>query len=55
MKYHNCIEFVYDGIAIIDAGHYPTEIIVRDIFKELLKNTDVKIIKAESADIFKVR
>ena len=55
MKYHNCIEFVYDGIAIIDAGHYPTEIIVRNMFRKLLKNTDVEIIDAEINDIFKVK
>lgn len=55
MKYHNCIEFVYDGIAIIDAGHFPTEIIVVDMFEELLKDTNVEIIKSEIKDIFKVK
>ena len=55
MKYHNCIEFVYDGIAIIDAGHYPTEIIVMDMFEGLLKSTDLEIIKSEIKDIFKVK
>lgn len=54
MKYHNCIEFVYDGIAIIDAGHYPTEIVVCDMFSELLKCTGIEIIKAYSKDIFRV-
>ncbi len=52
MKYHNCIEFVYDGIAIIDAGHFPTENIVKDMFKELLP--DVEVVSAENEDIFKV-
>lgn len=55
MKYHNCIEFVYDGISIIDAGHYPTEIIVMDMFENLLKGTELEIIKSEIKDIFKVR
>ena len=55
MKYHNCIEFVYDGISIIDAGHYPTEIIVMDMFEELLKDTDLEIIKSEIKDIFNVK
>lgn len=53
MKYHHCIEFVYDGIAIIDAGHFPTENIVKDMFKELL--TDVEVILAHNDDIFKVQ
>ena len=54
MKYHNCIEYVYDGIAIIDAGHYPTEIIVRDMFSRLLAQYDVEVVYADSKDIFKV-
>lgn len=53
MKYHHCIEFVYDGIAIIDAGHFPTENIVKDMFKEIL--TDVEVILADNEDIFKVQ
>ncbi len=53
MKYHHCIEFVYDGIAIIDAGHFSTENIVKDMFKELLP--DVEIISADSKDVFKVK
>lgn len=52
MKYHNCIEYVYDGIAIIDAGHYPTEIIVRDMFSRLLSDYDVEVVYADSRDIF---
>ncbi len=52
MKYHNCIEFVYDGIAIIDAGHFPTENIVKEMFKELLNG--VCVISADNKDIFKV-
>ena len=53
MKYHLCIEFVYDGIVIIDAGHFPTENIVKDMFKELLK--DVEVISADNKDVFKVK
>ncbi len=53
MKYHNCIEFVYDGIAIIDAGHFPTENIVKNMFKEIL--TDVEVISADNKDVFKVK
>ena len=53
MKYHNCIEFVYDGIIIIDAGHFPTENIVKDMFKAIL--TDVEVIFADNKDVFKVK
>ena len=54
MKYHKCIEFVYDGIAVIDAGHYPTEIIVKDMFAKLLEGTKIEIVNSNSSDIFKV-
>ena len=55
MKYHHCIEFVYDGIAIIDAGHFPTEIIVCEMFSKLLKDSGLEIIKADIKDIFSVK
>lgn len=55
MKYHNCIEYVYDGIAIVDAGHFPTENIVKEMFKEILMDTGVDIIPAKSCDIFNVK
>ncbi len=55
MKYHNCIEYVYDGIAIVDAGHFPTEIIAKNMFYDLLKDTDVEIIFADTKDIFKIK
>lgn len=54
MKYHSCIEFVYDGIAIIDAGHYPTEIIVKDMLAGLLENTGIETVYAQTGDVFKV-
>lgn len=55
MKYHNCIEYVYDGIAIVDAGHFPTENIAKDMFYNLLKDSDVEIIFADTNDIFKIK
>lgn len=54
MKYHNCIEYVYDGIAIVDAGHFPTENIVVEMFIDILKNKDIEFISSENKDIFKV-
>lgn len=53
MKYHNMIDMTELGICVIDAGHYPTEICVMDIFANILKETDVEIIKSENKDIFK--
>lgn len=53
MKYHEMITMTDSGINIIDAGHYPTEIIVTDIFKEMLSRCDVEIIKSNNSDIFK--
>lgn len=51
-KYHQMLDF-YDKIGIIDAGHYPTEIIVTDIFKKILCPQNVEVIKAEGRDVFK--
>ena len=53
LKYHNTIDMTYLDICIIDAGHYPTEICVMDIFEEILKGTNLNIIKSENKDIFK--
>lgn len=53
MKYHNMIDMTDLGICVIDAGHYPTEICVMDIFEDILKNCGIKIIKSENKDIFK--
>ena len=52
LKYHTAIDSANDGISIIDAGHYPTEIIVMDMFEEILKNTNLKIYKSKITDIF---
>lgn len=53
LKYHNTMDMTYLDICIVDAGHYPTEICVMDIFENILKNTGVNIIKSENKDIFK--
>ncbi|MCH5209517.1 MAG: Nif3-like dinuclear metal center hexameric protein [Oscillospiraceae bacterium] len=52
MKYHNMIDMTELGICVIDAGHYPTEICVMDIFEDILKDCDIEIIKSENKDIF---
>lgn len=52
MKYHNMMDMTDLGICVIDAGHYPTEICVMDIFADILKDIDINIIKSENKDIF---
>lgn len=52
MKYHEMIDYTERGICIIDAGHYPTEIIVMDIFNDILKDTEIEIVKSKNTDIF---
>lgn len=52
MKYHQMLDFA-DEINVIDAGHYPTEIMVTDIFEKILCPLNVEVIKAESQDVFK--
>ena len=54
MKYHHCIEYVYDGIAIVDAGHFPTENMVKEMFIDILKKEDIEFISSQSKDIFNV-
>ena len=52
MKYHGALDGVESGICVIDAGHYPTEFFVVDIFEKMLKNTEIKIIKSTQKDVF---
>lgn len=52
MKYHEMINYGEEGIFIIDAGHYPTEIIVIDIFEDILKNSGLTLIKSKNTDVF---
>lgn len=53
LKYHDMMSYSEDGICIIDAGHYPTEIIVLDIFEKLLSGTGVEVVKSKNTDVFK--
>ncbi len=54
LKYHTCIDYASDNFSIIDAGHFATEKIVLDMFFDVLKNSNVEIIKAKQEDIFKL-
>ena len=52
LKYHNTMDMTYLGICIVDAGHYPTEICVMDIFENILKDK-VEVIKSDNKDVFR--
>ncbi len=51
-KYHRNQSYVDLGAVIVDAGHYPTEIMSMDIFEKLLKGCGLEIKKSENKDIF---
>jgi len=51
-KYHNMLDYSGD-IAIIDAGHYGTEIVVCDIFTKLLRDCPVELIQTSRNDVYK--
>jgi len=53
VKYHEALSAIDSGIAVIDAGHFGTEIFVIEIFEEILKDTGVKIVKSSNIDCFR--
>lgn len=52
VKYHNAIEAEENGICIIDAGHFPTEQLVCEIFREILEELPINLIISDNKDIF---
>lgn len=52
LKYHQCIDAVLNGIAVIDAGHYPTEIVVQELFTKLLRPYGLEVVASGNPDIF---
>lgn len=54
MKYHITMDSVESGIAVIDAGHYPTEVFVTDIFKNILKDCGAELVISTEKDVFEV-
>ena len=54
MKYHISMDSEESGLPVIDAGHYPTEVFVIDIFADLFKDCDIEIVKSTEKDTFKV-
>ena len=54
MKHHITADSIDCGIAVIDAGHFATEVFVKDIFEKLLEGTDVEIFKSNERDVFNI-
>lgn len=52
-KYHNILDFSKE-IAVIDAGHYGTEIVVCDIFEKLLENCGLELVRTSAVDVYKL-
>ena len=52
-KYHNMLDFSKE-IAVIDAGHYGTEIVVCDIFEKLLKDCGLELVRTNAVDVYKL-
>ena len=55
VKYHDAQDSISCGISIIDAGHFPTEKLVCDIFEEILRGLPINLIKSDSKDVFIVK
>ncbi len=54
LKYHTCLDYAGEDFSIIDAGHFPTEHIVGEMFADILKNADVEVVCSSQRDIFKI-
>ncbi len=52
-KYHNMLNFAGEGISIIDAGHYPTEIVVLEIFEKVLEDLGIEMVKYRPGNVIK--
>ena len=54
VKYHQALDALEGGMCVIDAGHFPTESLVTEILKDILKDTGLEIVIAKSKDCFYV-
>ncbi|MBP3360905.1 MAG: Nif3-like dinuclear metal center hexameric protein [Clostridia bacterium] len=54
MKYHDSLTASEYDIYVIDAGHYPTEFVVTDIFEKLLRDTGIELCRSNADDVFKL-
>ncbi|MBQ3425900.1 MAG: Nif3-like dinuclear metal center hexameric protein [Clostridia bacterium] len=54
MKYHISKDSVESGIAVIDAGHYPTEAFAREMFADILHDCGAELVISTGQDVFKI-
>ncbi len=52
LKYHRTQDIIGLDVVMIDAGHYPTEIMAIEIFESILKDSGLEIVKSKNKDIF---
>lgn len=51
MKYHDSLDA---PVCVIDAGHFPTEHIARDILREFVSRSGVETVVCDEEDVFKL-
>ncbi len=54
VKYHTALDAKDSGICIIDAGHFPTEKLVSEIFSGILENCPIEIAVSRDKDVFEL-
>lgn len=54
VKYHHALDGRDLGICVIDAGHFPTEKLVCEIFKDILADEPIELIISDDKDIFEI-
>ena len=54
MKYHITMDAVESGICVIDAGHYPTEAFVTEIFADILSGCGAELVISTEKDVFDI-
>ena len=54
LKYHTCLDFSGKDFSIIDAGHFPTEIIAVEMFEEILKDCPIEKMRSTQTDVFMI-
>ena len=54
MKYHITMDAVESGICVIDAGHYPTEVFVTEIFADILRDCGAELVISTEKDVFDI-
>lgn len=54
LKHHNYIDAIEDGFALVEYSHFASEIIAQDVLEDILKETNIKTIKAKQRSPFRL-